>query len=174
MWTNRFYPCTLLTSGRNPLTLKTYVTIWVSGHKDKPEYFSAVLGAVGVLWPSWTHFTDSATAHFLDMFTHFWFRLGRNLGGGRWSGGGVGVGGWQMKEGTTRRSPKLWCGFSWGINDWTGFSFILLLLEGNAAKRHLCMHVCFRKGEEMHEFLLQSSQMSKCEHSAHAPTARRD
>lgn len=53
--------------------------------------FSAVLGAVGALWPSWTHFTDSAAAHSVDMFTHSWFRLDKNEGGG---GGG---GGWWVK-----------------------------------------------------------------------------
>lgn len=97
-------PCFILVlSDQLAGTLSHLSHLWKSGFLDAKTSlsdFSAVLRAVGVLWPSWTHFTDSAAAHFVGMFTHSWFCLGRNEGGGR-------VGGWQMRGRTTKRSPKL-------------------------------------------------------------------
>lgn len=119
---------------QEPAHIKTFVRICVSGHKDKPEWLQCCPRG------SWCALTFLDTFHrqcHCALCGHVYsllVPLGQELGWGevewRWVLGRGGWGGWQMKEGTTRRSPKLWCGFSWGINDWTGFSFILLLLEG--------------------------------------------
>lgn len=69
--------------------------VWVSGcphTKTGLSDFSAVLGAARVLWPSWTHFTDSAAEYSVGMFVNVWFYLGRNEGGEKKSNRGVKLG----------------------------------------------------------------------------------
>lgn len=83
-------PCFILVFGDQLAGTHSHLShLWKSGFLDAKTSlsdFSAVLRAVGVLWPSWTHFTDSAAAHFVGMFTYSWFCLGRSEGGGRVGG----------------------------------------------------------------------------------------
>lgn len=78
--------------------------------------------------------------------THVWFRMG-------WAGRNT------MAEKTTKGRRSC----TWTINDWKGLSLKAVLIRENASQHRLCMHARLQQAEK-HEFLMQRSQMSRCEH----------
>lgn len=76
MWVIRAQACTQFHCHRSYLSCE-----WVSGCPDTKTGltdFSVVLRAARVLWPSWTHYIDSAAEYFGGMFVNVQFCLGRN------------------------------------------------------------------------------------------------